>query len=494
MSDRLDLSGIPPSVVMSMRNQPMTWHSALAEIIDNGFDFGAQKIAVQVSRIRGGVVRVFVSDDGHGCDDIEKMMTIGGHGDRPSEGRVGLMRQRLGIYGIGLKDAAMWLGSILTVQTVTEEQYSYGHVDWDKLAKQDGWDTGKKDVRPRDGDPRGTEVIIHSQSGRNMPAHGGRQLADDLAFTFSPGLESGRQISFQCGSEDAVQLRPWKMPKRYGVKTESFSIRGKRVSLDVGIVDGDRPNYRSGFSYYYGHRVLLTTAKGAMGHDVSRVCGTVTLGDGWGLSKHKDDVTDVDFDDLEKRIFAACRPLILQAEREQQKLFRSELTTDLTRLLQAAVGGVGEPEREKAKREPAENHTGAVAPRGSEAKHTRAARTQPGDTFTAAGRWLAGVRVDWQPLREDPPIAGKVDVPGNRVILNELNSGIEVMRQTRNLAALLVVVCQLVASAGGRGKFSGQRLLPGIENDSTDSIFAKLLESFSSHAVTQTRKAAKVTA
>ena len=492
MISTLKLSDIPPSYVLSVQNQHMTWHGALAEIVDNSLDSSAQKISIRIQKT-GGSVSVVVADDGLGCSDIEKMLTLGGRVCKPRTEK-DVIRETLGMYGVGLKDAAMWLGSVIEVRTVTEERYSYTEVDWDELAQLSDWDAGQKEVRPRADDPRGTNLRITSKSGRNMPANSGQRLAEELAFTFSPALQDRRKILFKGGAADEVELRPGSMPKRYRVQKESFLFRGKRVSLDVGIVDGDRPNYRSGFSYYYGHRVLLTTSKGAKGHDVTRICGTVKLGKGWGLSKHKDDVTDADFDDLEDRIFNICRPLILQAERDHAKLCRSELATDLTRLLQAAVGGVGEPEREKAQRQPAENHTGAVEPRGSEAKHTRAARTQPGDTFTAAGRWLAGVRVDYQPLREDPPIAGKVDVPGKRVILNELNAGIERIHADANLMASYVVVCQLVASAGGRGKFSGQRLLPGIENDSTDSIFAKLIESFSSHAVTQTRKAKKVTA
>jgi hypothetical protein len=117
-----------PAYLYALVNQNLTWRDALSELVDNSFDAGATRVEVI---FEGKTLRV--RDDGEGVEDIGRMLTLGHH----TRGA----RTRLGRYGVGLKDAAIWLAPSLDIHTIRglAGTVSQCVVNWDQLAKSLDW-------------------------------------------------------------------------------------------------------------------------------------------------------------------------------------------------------------------------------------------------------------------------------------------------------------------------------------------------------------------
>ncbi len=107
-----------PAMLDSKRNANMGWPIALSELIDNAFDAGATNVSIRF----GPGKRVSVTDNGCGCDSPESMLTLGDHYRRKST--------RLGRYGVGAKDAALWLWGKWVIKTTVADTCLKFSIDW----------------------------------------------------------------------------------------------------------------------------------------------------------------------------------------------------------------------------------------------------------------------------------------------------------------------------------------------------------------------------
>jgi hypothetical protein len=86
-----------------------SFETAVADIVDNSLDAGAEKILIRFVRDGGRLIGLCVVDDGRGMDEptIDRAMTVGGkrHYDNAD----------LGHFGIGLKAASLGQARVLTV-------------------------------------------------------------------------------------------------------------------------------------------------------------------------------------------------------------------------------------------------------------------------------------------------------------------------------------------------------------------------------------------
>src|SRR5262245_39505261 len=117
------------SVLDSYANANLSWWKAFGELIDNAFDAGAMTFAAEFTA-NGLIVR----DDGHGCDDPTRMIQLGAH--MKSTGT------RLGRYGIGGKDAALWIGgldSTIRIRTEHGGRLRTWSVNWKRLGMDEWW-------------------------------------------------------------------------------------------------------------------------------------------------------------------------------------------------------------------------------------------------------------------------------------------------------------------------------------------------------------------
>jgi K+-sensing histidine kinase KdpD len=93
----------PPSTAIltaTRSDSNMYLWKALAEIIDNAFDHRATEVIIQSS---DDSTTLTIEDNGDGCSDANRMVQLGSHFRNVKSGNA------IGRYGIGLKEASVWL-------------------------------------------------------------------------------------------------------------------------------------------------------------------------------------------------------------------------------------------------------------------------------------------------------------------------------------------------------------------------------------------------
>lgn len=433
-----------PSLLNGERSVNRTWLQVLSELIDNSFDAGGLKVTIAFGPGR----HLCVSDDGRGCDSPEAMLTLGKHYRHPST--------RLGRYGIGLKKAACWLWGTMHIETVTGNHRYIFSVTWPELAKQAEWDIPDPIVTSSNGE-RGTRITF-SQIVHRLPNPADYvRLADDLGYTFAPGLLRGYQIRLTFPKRKPIVAKPYQLPPLEDVIQDEFRLDDRGVRLHVGIVQEEHENPRPGFAYCHHHRVIITSALGAGEYSTSRIAGQVFLDDSWHLSAHKDDISSRK-EELGESIFQRCQVILGKAQRQATAVSSQAFDKKLNEQLHAAVKNLAR--NKKARRKPPENANGAIEPKDGTKKHKRARRTQHGDRLS--DEQIGKLRIDWKAIEAET--LGDVDFDGARIWLNSRNAYLERLRQKENDAALLNTALGIYVNAAVH---SGeiQKYLPGVASE-----------------------------
>ena len=429
----MNIGNIPPSILRSINAQTMMWKIALSEAIDNSFDSGSNWVRI----VFASKNQLEIIDDGLGCADIEKMLTIGLH-----------MRQastKLGRFGVGLKELACWLWGEIVIQTVHSGVMRKASVDWEKLAKQKDWNIPDPSARSAVQEERGTRLTFRKTT-RNNPGDISA-IADELGYIFAPALWQGKQIAIEFGRKKLTVVA-WKLPEFDGdVVKDTFYVNGKRGESVVGVVTVDALNTRKGLTFIHETRQLLNSALGSMGRSVARVCGIVILGPEWKLGKNKDAIQDTDdqMKELEKEIFSRCEDVFRRADRQSEMLRNSALEGAVTKCLQSLVSNSAQGlEDRKAKRTGQGGQPGAVKPSGSGRRHKKAKLDQDGETFRSVAS-IGQVRFEWE-SRTDNSI-GWFDPLGKVLYLNDCHPRLSHHKQEENLDAIADTCCTVLVSS-----------------------------------------------
>lgn len=437
-----------PELLIALKRAKITWQSAIGELIDNAFDAGALIVSIEFGPGR----KLRVSDDGNGCTNLPAMLTLGSHHRQSTT--------RLGRYGVGLKDAACWLWGKTDILTTAGDTTRRIHVDWGRLSKQKQWKLPNMIESPSNG-RKGTSITF-ADIDRGLP-HDYEYLANELSYTFTPGLLRGYQIQIRFPRRKPIVATPYNLPPLSDVVDDEFDVDGKRVRLHAGLVKEGHDNPKAGFAYCHHHRVIIgPTALGAGDFSIKRFAGQVFIGDDWQLSAHKDDISERK-DELAEAVLSRCKPLLEKA-RAQARTVTSELLTDrLNQRLRQALASLAKTK--KAKRDPAENKTGTVEPKGTEKKHKQAKRTQPGNRMLSDEQ-IGKLMIDWKDCGQH--VLGEVDSEGARIWMNESNQYVASLRDAENddailTAAIGMYVNKAVESANPQRFLPGMRVAGGID-------------------------------
>lgn len=424
-------------VLYSMSNQALPWWKALAELVDNSFDANALRVIIDIS---GRILTV--SDDGKGAADILALFTLGEHKRQSST--------RLGVYGIGAKDAWLSCSDVMTVETVRNGIKTCLTVDYNHLIEND-WNTQEDPVSQQTNEPSGTKIVLPLRAGRQQPS---KDALNDLAFAFTPALHQGKQILVQKNGKRQA-LQPHLMPVREDVVTEEFEIDGKHVTIDIGILP-DGVSFRGPLWLIYEHRIVERTSLGiGKQYTARRIAGSITLGKGWKLTKNKDNISEDDArleDEISRRIEHIVKKAELLADDIESIKFRHELEE----MLNGSIGGA--TKREKRKKG---TKTGSIGPVGTGRQRRRASNVsnKPGSVMSddgANGKRKTGFVLDFR--EEDSPAIGFFDSRACRVTLN-LNHPFVESNRNKNHFALVVVAASLIADDQVRHDGSGRPLL-----------------------------------
>lgn len=431
-------------LLRALRQQRLKWSILISELVDNSFDAGASRVEIQV----GPRKQVVVTDDGTGCGDIAAMLTLGGRQSHATT--------KLGRYGIGLKDAALYLWGVTNIETVHRGELRRISVEWSKVEGRDGkWIV--PDATVEDAGARIGTKIEFSKIDKNLPVTrpGEKSIVDELGWIFAPALLSGKQIVIK--SNRRVTCAPYQLPPLTDIVEATFAIDGRGVRIRAGIVADGQPNSRPGFTLQHGHRSIKSTALGSNGMSTSRVAGIVELDSQWALSKNKDDITELS-DELGEAIFARCESMLRKADTQARSLESSALSAAVSERLTAALQSLAAANRRERRDKPEVSQAGTVTPKATERRRRRAAKVH--DIEGAIARAAkSGVRLDWSDSIE---AIGQADLLGNRVTLNSSLPLLKRLRVEENADAIAIIAFGVYVD-GVRESPTPQRYLAGIE-------------------------------
>ena len=408
-----------PSLLESMRRQNLPWRDLLGELIDNSLDAQCDRVEITLGPKR----RVKVVDDGIGCDDIAKMLTLGKHYRRPGT--------KLGRYGVGLKDVGCSLWGTTIIKTVASGRQQECRIRWPHLAKCSSW-TIEDPVTTTPTIGQGTVIEFHNVD-RRLP-QSVDQLSADLGFMFAPALRSGKQILLRGKGKRGMPCKPYTLPVLTDVVEDVFEVSGRGVRLRAGVVkDGER-NDRPGFTFFHEHRVIENSALGAIGYSVERVAGEVELDHRWTLSKNKNRIVE-SREELAQAIHDRCKALFEKARMQTRDLRLEGISRHLGKLLSNLVA-----KRREKRKSPVQSGSKRAKPDGG-SKRRRASRTQPGDHLLE--EMSAGVTIGW--IYKADGSLGVAQLSPARIDLNLSNPFIGAIRDGENHLAIGQAALQLLA-------------------------------------------------
>jgi len=155
----------PSKFLESYRYLGYSNYSAIADLIDNSFDAGADNVWVTTDKLGTNNFKITISDDGSGMDEkiLEQAFRLGAITDRNPE-------KDLGKYGVGSASATLSLGRKTFVITKSEQShYLLKILDLDHMIKENRFnvflgEAGSKEkalfAQLTNNAPTGTCVII----------------------------------------------------------------------------------------------------------------------------------------------------------------------------------------------------------------------------------------------------------------------------------------------------------------------------------------------
>jgi len=412
-----------PHYLLALRNQALPWWKCLGEVIDNSFDHGADRVEIrEIAKPRS----IIIDDNGDGIECLVSALSIGE--SKPTG------KQRVGRYGIGLKDA--WLGTGDKIDIITTRCNCTKQIVLDVSDFSDDWN-GPDPVNVTFNGRKGTRIQLYLRSSRQMPQS---EVYEKLSWVFSPGILSGKQIVRVLSSSKREPLKPRGIPELTEAVQDSFEINGKPVSINIGIIRPGTKLYDGPFCFAHLHRIIECSSLGSKGMSCQNIAGMVTLGERWELSKNKDAITDCE-DELEEEIHKRIKHLLIKADQLSQDLESTQLRQELESLLNDAMG-----ERKRESRESKRESSGTIEPQNTGRTRAKAKEIHeqlPGSVITETGKRARGVRLDWEHRQDE--LIGSYDHRTNTVRLNVLHGYVKAAKDDQNTMALIPMAVSVLS-------------------------------------------------
>ena len=394
---------ITPDVHMlfGLSNQNIGWFRALAELVDNAFDANAARVIIAASKRQ-----LRIEDDGDGIKDIGSAIRLGDHRASTSTA--------LGMYGVGLKDAWFFSGDRIDVRSVRNGMTSKLSASKAEIIASDKWRIDDPEhCRTVDGEPSGTLITLHLSHDRRTPK---QETMDNLAWAFTPALLEGKQIAHRSGKRKPKTLAPVQLPKFIDSVSDKFRVSGRDVAIHIGIVADGEVMTKGPFWIQYKHRNLTSSSIGiGQGFSSSRMGGVIVLGDGFSLTKNKDDFTACK-DELSEAINSRIRFLLQKADQLSLDVESKALTSQLETRLNESVNSL-----RREKRRASEQETGTVVPpripTGRRRRKASQSSSENGSVEGGSKNRSRGMSVDF--YTDDENRIGEFDPSGDRIKLNE---------------------------------------------------------------------------
>jgi hypothetical protein len=450
MSDA-DYIAAPPTAELlnSLANARLSIKESFGELLDNALDADAKRVTIEIGPQRQGRNQYLrIEDDGHGCQNLIDMVTLGKH--------TGHRTTKLGRFGIGVKSAALWLcgaDSELQIRSTHDGSTQDLHVNWRNFAKR--WQINREWMNAKKAGPgeHGTAILMRPCVRRIAEGKALEDQIRDLGYLYSPGIRHGAQIQIRTsrrGSKPFI-LQPWELPEFEELIETDLVVDGRGLHIRAGIVKFGAMNSRPGLSYAHEFRIIKESCGlGCGGMDYSNICGLVELDSSWELTTHKDDIS-LHIDELGAAILAVVRPLLEKAATRGHQLQLAAFDQAVERQLNVLLG---RPTR-KAVRHPGQE-SGTNEPKRTNRRHRQAREEQPGATF---GAHHGSVGFSCKELGLGAGL-GRADVSAGWIILNKSHPFIAAVYDRKNTEALALAALVLLLDAERREERSGQGRMP----------------------------------
>lgn len=331
-----------PHVIKSIRSRNWSMIGAVGELIDNSLDHGrANAVQIIISNTAG----IGVFDDGVGIDDINRVFRLG---DASSHDELASISQ----YGVGAKDATIWLGDQVMVRTVRNGRQHKMVVDWAEVERTGLWPLRYKGagVRAPTG-AWGTEVHITKPAQHSYQLRTSEKLAQELGYVFGPGIRKGAKISvlhvLKSGEEqwlDVAVFNPPDLNHEIEISGEIETWRGTlkwsgRAGLSPSLTER-----HNGVHIAFGHRIIEMTRDAFMLASAPTLYCEVNLDarTPWkhALSDHKDKVVHFR-EKLMDSINTEIRGLLEQSREETTSLKLALFTAPIESMMTNVLKGAG---------------------------------------------------------------------------------------------------------------------------------------------------------
>lgn len=475
--DELEPLDITPEThfLDSTRNSRFGWKRSLRELVDNSFDGNADCIEIRKSRRT-----LEIADDGCGSSDLQAFFRLGTHVRKKST--------KLGRYGVGLKEAAIWLWGRTTISTSDGKYIRSVNVCWDEVRRSGKWHSGRPTIEEASKEScrdatllaiSGTVVLFRDIE---KPFKGFDDAIDDLGYTFHPALSSGKQIRVIEGKKRR-RIKPFQRPELSHLIDRTMDLQiGKElqprnVRIVAGVVPEGGANPFGGFNICYEHRCIMNTSDPCRDFSSARFFSWVYLQEPWPLTKNKDDLGDKE--ELFSLLYETCYDVLKAAHDARDSIELKELEEELTGLVKSYVRG--QNGKKRTRRTGTEQGEPRVTPADPNRKprkpvqHVSSVSEKPGDfiPLTTGSRVL----IDYVTGQEEIAIAelGRQI----RVKLSRDHPGIVRARENRDLLKAIVITSICIVAATEECKTKGTKYTGSlIRGGPTREAFLKQYTEF----------------
>lgn len=337
-----DLRLLGAHIIKSIRSRNWTLAGAIEELVDNSLGHGkAQLVQIIISNSTG----IGVFDDGIGIDDVNRIFRLG---DASSHDKL----DEIGQYGIGSKDATIWLGDQVLVRTVHNGRAHQMRVDWSEVERTGLWPLRYKGVgtTPKE-NAWGTEIHITKPAQHSYKLQTSQKLAQELGYVFGPGIRKGAKINvlhvLKNGDEQWLEVETFNPPdltNEIAISGEIETFRGTLKWTGRAGLSPSLTERHNGVSITFGHRVIeMTREPFGMASAPTLYCEVdLDSSTAWkhALSDHKDKVVHFR-DKLMESINAEIAGLLEQSRQETQNLKLAMFTAPIEMAMTNVLKGAG---------------------------------------------------------------------------------------------------------------------------------------------------------
>ena len=459
------------------RNASYTFTEALCELIDNCIDAGCTQVLIHIGEDMCGDRVLLVRDDGHGMPDVESCLV---HSKHIGHGTGGVTSGR---YGVGLKDASMWVSGTTTIESKTPGRDPRRLVvDWDDMAASNSWEIA--DAQPAMdwcGGDHGTEIVLHLNRDRRLPSP---SVIDKIEKIYQPALRRGVEIVVEHGgTERTLEVRPepalqesvdkkLKIACADGITRVAYLVAGYTI----------QPNDIRGILIEHCHKYIniqnpitdVTPRSAAKPCPAHRISGRITVDESWPVTNRKDGfASDNDMAALVDAIRTACGDVFCGAQAVIEEYETDLICRDLEDKLGELFADDGKTQRELRVRIRCDEPGEGVKPVGTGRKRRRAARTTecPGSVHHGERNAARGFRFIMDSLGPDGGVGYTQDNDGEPllVVLNSdcgLIRGPRATHDTQLMAVFHIVDMHVISAPPGRLYPQDNRREPGALFDS----------------------------